>query len=74
MDETGVPFDMPADTTVDFKGVKNVPIKSTNNSSSCTVFLACAIDGSKKILNGQFIKVFYLSLELELAMHRLEQQ
>jgi hypothetical protein len=47
MDETGVPFDMPAATTVEFKGTKHVPIKSTNNANSCTVFLACAMDGSK---------------------------
>jgi hypothetical protein len=47
MDETGVPFDLPTRTTVDFRGVKRVPVISTNNSNSCTVFLSCAIDGTK---------------------------
>lgn len=47
MDETGVPFDNPTSTTIDFKGKKRVAVNTTNNSNGCTVFLACAMDGSK---------------------------
>ena len=47
MDETGSTFDIPSSTTVNKKGAKHVNIKTSNNSSSLTVFLACAVDGSK---------------------------
>lgn len=47
MDETGSTFDIPCSTTVNQKGAQHVNVKSTNNSGSLTVFLACALDGSK---------------------------
>ena len=48
MDETAVWFDMPTDTTVDFKGVKSVPIKTTGHEKSrITVILAARASGQK---------------------------
>ena len=48
MDEVSIPFDMPANHTIEQVGAKSVPIMTTGNEkTSCTVVLACSSSGLK---------------------------
>jgi Tc5 transposase DNA-binding domain/DDE superfamily endonuclease len=48
MDETAVWFDMLSNTTVDFKGARSVPVKTTGHEKTrCTVILTASGEGKK---------------------------
>jgi len=48
MDEVPIPFDMPANRTIEQIGANSVPIVTTGNEkTSCTVVLACSSSGFK---------------------------
>lgn len=48
MDEVPIPFDMPANRTIEQVGANSVPIMTTGNEkTTCTVVLACSSSGLK---------------------------
>ena len=48
LDETPMSFDMPASRTVEVRGTKSVPIRTTGHERMCfSVVLACTADGEK---------------------------